>query len=117
MPDLGDLRLNKSADANTTIVGEPPRQGRLYALLAIVALIVVAAGAYLALRRPTARPTTTPAPQTSVKNDVVLARERGDDIALPPLDDTDPIVRELVGRLSSHPQIAAWLATKGLIRN
>ena len=39
------------------------------------------------------------------------------DIDLPPLPQTDPIVRELVARLSAHPTIAAWLATKGLIAN
>ncbi len=38
-------------------------------------------------------------------------------IALPPVDQSDPLVRELVGKLSSHPRIAAWLATDGLIRN
>ena len=36
---------------------------------------------------------------------------------LPPLAQTDPIVSELVARLSSHPTIAAWLATNGLITN
>ena len=39
------------------------------------------------------------------------------DVDLPPLPQTDPIVRELVARLSSHPTIAAWLATNGLIAN
>ena len=38
-------------------------------------------------------------------------------IALPPLDQSDPIVRELVRRLSSHPRVTAWLATDGLIQN
>lgn len=42
---------------------------------------------------------------------------RAADIDLPPLPQTDPIVRELVKRLSSHPTVAAWLATKGLIAN
>jgi hypothetical protein len=42
---------------------------------------------------------------------------RAADIDLPPLPQTDPIVRELVGRLSSHPTIAAWLATDRLIEN
>ena len=41
----------------------------------------------------------------------------GADIDLPALPLTDPIVRELVARLSSHPTIAAWLATNGLIAN
>ena len=37
-------------------------------------------------------------------------------IDVPPLDETDPLVRQLVQALSSHPRIAAWLATEGLIR-
>ena len=36
---------------------------------------------------------------------------------LPPLFLTDPVVRELLGRLSSRPELTAWLATEGLIRN
>ena len=38
-------------------------------------------------------------------------------IELPPLDETDTLVRQLVGALSSHPGVVAWLATNGLIRN
>lgn len=34
---------------------------------------------------------------------------------LPPLEESDPFVRELVGTLSSHPNVAAWLATDGLV--
>jgi hypothetical protein len=37
-------------------------------------------------------------------------------IDVPPLDETDPVVRRLVGALSSHPRVAAWLATDNLIR-
>ena len=39
------------------------------------------------------------------------------DVDLPPLPQSDPIVRQLVARLSSHPTVVAWLATKGLIAN
>ena len=38
-------------------------------------------------------------------------------IDVPALDESDPLVRELVGKLSSHPGVAAWLATDGLVRN
>ena len=38
-------------------------------------------------------------------------------IVLPPLDETDALVRRLLGELSSHPSVAAWLATNGLLRN
>jgi hypothetical protein len=38
-------------------------------------------------------------------------------IDLPPLDQTDAVVRELVKQVTSNPRIAAWLATDGLIRS
>jgi hypothetical protein len=38
-------------------------------------------------------------------------------IDLPPLDETDALVRRLVTALSTHPRVAAWLTTDGLIRN
>ena len=43
--------------------------------------------------------------------------EPGDRITLPPLDETDALVRQLVEKLSSHPMAAAWLTTDGLILN
>jgi Protein of unknown function (DUF3014) len=42
---------------------------------------------------------------------------QGDAIEVPPLDQTDALVRQLVGALSSHPTVAAWLATDGLLRS
>jgi hypothetical protein len=38
-------------------------------------------------------------------------------IAVPPLDESDVLVRELVRKITSHPRVLAWLATNGLIRN
>src|SRR5262245_40948969 len=38
-------------------------------------------------------------------------------IVLPPLDQSDSVVADLVRKLSSHPRVAAWLTTTGLIRN
>jgi hypothetical protein len=35
---------------------------------------------------------------------------------LPALEQSDVLVRELVGRLSSHPQVAAWLSADQLVR-
>ena len=40
----------------------------------------------------------------------------GANINVPPLDESDPVVRELVKQITTHPRIAAWLATDGLIR-
>jgi hypothetical protein len=38
-------------------------------------------------------------------------------VAVPPLDESDVVVGDLLKMLSSHPRVASWLATKGLIRN
>lgn len=38
-------------------------------------------------------------------------------VDLPPLNESDALVRQLVRQLSSHPQVAAWLATNDLVRN
>ena len=38
-------------------------------------------------------------------------------IELPPLAEMDPLIRRLVGALSSHPTVGAWLATDGLLRS
>ena len=36
---------------------------------------------------------------------------------MPPLGESDPVVRLLVQSISTHPRVLAWLATDGLIRN
>ena len=36
---------------------------------------------------------------------------------LPPLDESDALVADLVRKLSSHPRVTAWLTTDGLVRN
>ena len=55
----------------------------------------------------------TAAPQTEAHQPLGPGVEP---IELPPLVLTDPLVRELMGRLSSSPTLAVWLATDGLIR-
>ena len=39
-----------------------------------------------------------------------------EEIALPPLDDSDSLVRDLVAALTSHPGFAAWLIPDQLVR-
>ncbi len=38
-------------------------------------------------------------------------------VVVPPLDESDALVGELLKKLSMHPRVTAWLATKGLVRN
>ncbi len=72
--------------------------------------------------RATPLPVNTPVSETegAVQPSPPPARlpaEPGENIDVPPLDQSDAVVRTLVERLSSHPQVAAWLTTDNLIRN
>ena len=97
-----------------------PRKGRILAIVAVV-LLALGAGVYFLVWRR-----TSPAPadvRTATEQAVAPTAptrplpEAGEVIDLPPIDQTDAIVRELVARLSSHPTVAAWLTTDKLIRN
>ena len=120
MTDLGDIDIKRSEEAPITV---PPPRAANYGVWAIAlsAAVVVAAGAwYITSRKqPQAPPAraVAAAPQATVQERPAAPLVQAAEIDLPPLPQTDPIVRELVTRLSSHPTIAAWLATKGLIAN
>jgi len=113
MPDFSDLSLLKT--------DEPPRHDRRVSpgVWIAVGVLVFAVGIALYVvygRRPAPAPppaaakAVEPPPPTPLGGDA----ER---IALPPLAETDPIVRDLVRKVTSHPTALAWLATDGLIRN
>src|SRR5687767_14500998 len=86
-------------------------------IAAAAVVLVFAIAAYFLLGRST--PDPTPAGETSTSVPVAPPAPlggSGDPIA-EPLDQSDAIVRNLVAALSSHPRVAAWLTTNGLIRN
>jgi len=118
MPDLWDRELLKNADEPP----EPSSSRRQAGLWIIAGLLVVAAivASYVVFRGGSTpeRTTTTEAP-SPVKAQQPILPLGGDamSITVPPLDETDALVRELVRALSSHPHVAAWLATEGRIRN
>jgi len=63
--------------------------------------------------------TSTPA-TAAPRSDTDASRSLGgspDAVVVPPLDESDPVVRTLVRALSHSPGVTAWLATAGLIRN
>jgi DUF3014 family protein len=63
------------------------------------------------------RPTTAVAPAApAIAADRPLGSEALS-VVVPPLDESDVVVAELLKKLSMHPRVLAWLATKGLIRN
>jgi hypothetical protein len=113
-PNLPDYELLKPS----TTPPEPRRPVGLW-IVAAGLIAATAIAAYLALGGRTA-----PAPATTGPERVVAPQKPPEPlgsaaarIVLPPLDETDPLVRDLVKTLTSHPRIAAWLATQDLIRN
>jgi hypothetical protein len=89
--------------------------------IAAVLLVLAAVIAVLVYSRRAGNPTssgTAAAPAKSASPSEVRdpLGPAVEPIDLPPLVLTDPLVRELLGKLSSSPTLAVWLATDGLIR-
>lgn len=115
MAELGDLKLDKPY--------EPPPEERRFGWRALLLVFLVVVVGYLVWSLVLQR--EEPASSVKVQTEQQVAGDPsktltavpGEDVDLPPLAETDPIVRQLVGTLSSHPRIAAWLTTDQLIRN
>jgi hypothetical protein len=69
------------------------------------------------MRRPAESPAATRTSSGVATPNHPLPVEHASDITVPPLDESDALVRQLVSQLSTHPTVAAWLTTDKLIRN
>ncbi len=116
MTDLRDLVLDKDREPSRP---ERSPQSRVAWATAGLALVVAAATLYWYGNpsTPSGAKTMTPAAKSvPIAPRTPLGIETAP-VVLPPLDETDAFVRDLVSGLSSHPTVTAWLATPGLIRN
>lgn len=118
--DGDELALRAPEDLPRPPEPPPRRPFRTWILPAVV----LAAGAGAAYVYFANRQAATPvAPATATTDAAVDAQPAGPlgadvtPIDLPPLDQSDPVIRTLVRALSSHPRVVAWLATTGLVRN
>jgi hypothetical protein len=118
-PHLPDYELRDTAGPMPDL---PPPKRSIGLWLVVAGLVVAAAiAAYIAFG---GRMTSAPVPAAAVPAPVVPpaapVQPLGGNAAavtVPPLDQSDAVVRDLVRRITSHPRIAAWLTTDGLIRN
>ena len=88
-------------------------------LVGVALLVAAAAVAYIFFWPRPAEPTAA-APAAEPVRAPESARPLGgvaDSVVLPPLDESDTVVADLVRKLSTHPRVIAWLATRGLVRN
>jgi hypothetical protein len=114
MADLNDLRLNHGSEA----APPPPPQPRwLLIIVGIVLLFALVAIWWYLRRSPDPDGIVSGTEQSLAQADARSLGEPGSAIDLPPLDDSDSLVRDLVRALSEHPIVAAWLTTDQLLRN
>jgi hypothetical protein len=114
MADIHDYELLKADGADDR---GPQRSPVLLWIGALVLLIAMGVAAYIVYHR---RPVTAPSSAARPVETQSPARPLGgeaDNITVPPLGESDPLVRDLVRKLTTHPRVLAWLATNGLIRN
>ena len=112
MPEFDDLDITRAV--------APPEEDKdsnrsKWILLVLALLLVAGFLGYIALRRPAPEPVAEVVPPPTPAPKVEAPGLRGDDIPLPPLGETDSLVRDLVSKLSAHPKVMAWLATQRLI--
>ena len=109
MSELDDIRLERSPDP-VSPVPSPSRWGPAFVGLVLVGALLAGWYYWRSDRNP------EKADRVAVKHDVIPA-EPTPAVDVPPLDQSDAFVRDLVRALSSHPVIASWLTTDQLIRN
>ncbi len=113
MPDLDDLELNHGSDA----APPPPTQPR-WPLVLVATVLMLALVALWFYRQRSSEVAVTGTEQKVARPDPdgrTVATPGA--IDLPPLDDSDSLVRDLVRALSKHPIATAWLTTDQLLRN
>jgi hypothetical protein len=119
MDPLDNIHIDPGLESPEAPEPPPLRRDSWQIASLVVAIVVVLAAMYFWFGRP-----ATDQPVASTQQAAQPAADvRGplgppvDAIELPPLFLTDPLTRDLIGRLSSRPEVMAWLATNGLIRN
>jgi hypothetical protein len=111
MADISDYELQKDSDPAPRESGSTGR----WIAVAVLFVVAIAAGWYYMQNRRAATDTAPAAAGETAAAEQPLGAG-GPDIALPPLDETDTLVRTLAAGLSSHPLLVSWLATDGVLR-
>lgn len=109
-----DLPLDRPEPRPSEPVPPPPSPTR-WVLVGAAAVIGVALLALWWMSRAQPHP-ATPAPTAPTDVAVAPVRPRQQPLDLPALVDSDALLRDLVAKLSQHPQVTRLLATSGLVR-
>jgi len=113
LAELDDFNLERSPQPEG--YGDSRRIGLW--MLALAVVLAAAVAAYLYFWRSTAANPAAVAPPKPLESMIEPRTPApATQMPLPELDQSDSLVRELVRQLSSHPELAAWLVPKDLIR-
>lgn len=120
MDDL-DLDLRPPGDEPQP----PPATGRSrapwVALAALILVVLGGAAAYFLTRPPSAAPASAAQPEAppaaSPPSEIPPLGGEPEPVDVPPLDESDPVVRMLAQMLSANPTFLSWLASDDLIRS
>jgi Protein of unknown function (DUF3014) len=116
--DLGDYRYQSTSPR---LGGSGPSRPSFAVWISILVIVAAGAGVYVWKSRqhppgPAQADARSPSPPAANPPRAPLGTT-AEAIDVPPLAESDPAVRQLVQLMSSHPQVLAWLATDGLVRN
>jgi hypothetical protein len=97
----------------------PDDPNRMWLWIGVAAAAVIVAALLFWLFRPEPAPPEPAMTEAAALADTTadVAPEPEAPLVLPPLAESDTLVRTFVAGLSSRPELAAWLATPELIRN
>ena len=113
MDELSEYELEKTEEESSAAASGTGRSRIWW----IIAALIVAAGVpvYFWYPQQEAQAPAAAAP-TIAYRPLAPPVNTPPTIEVPPLDQSDALVRRLVGTLTSHPTVLAWLATPNLIR-
>ena len=119
--ELEELEIHEADDDLVPAEYSPQRRGDrsplVWILSVLLALLAAAAAYYWFASRAEPEAVALPAEKSPapVETEAVPAVDSAA-IDLPPLGESDSLVRQLVGALSEHPQLLRWLASEELVR-
>ena len=118
MPDYDDIDLHEPGTLAPILEPRPPERSPLRFVLPVALILIAIAMGYLLMQRQEVASTTPAAQQAaSAAPGARTPAAEPSAITLPPLDQSDALVGQMVRMLSMHPSVITWLTTKGLIRN
>jgi Protein of unknown function (DUF3014) len=117
--DLGNVRLQRTANPRHDDLRDGRPRGAWGLVLVVGALLLAGVYVWMGRGRPATVTPSSPAVAATAPPATSRAPLGGsaEAVDVPPLPESDPVVRTLVQSISTHPRVLAWMATDGLIRN